>query len=363
MEPVRPDYGGAWTGGVMPGLLGAARPGWLPPPVADAAVVVVLVLDGLGWSTVTAHRECLPELSAMAGGPITTAVPSTTAACLTSIVTGLPPGEHGLVGYRMKLAGSVLNVLQWRTDGDVDRPDPEVLQPVRPFQGRRVPVVSRAEFARTGFTKAHLRGSRYIGWRTEATMVEHCRQAVCAGERVVYAYADGIDKVAHAHGLQDGFFAAELRSADRLVGQLRDVLPAEAVLLVTADHGQVHVGPEGMVRLDPLHRLVAAFSGEGRFRSLHARAGVSRSLAEAAAEHVGDKAWVFTRERLIDEGWLGPTVRMEVAGRLGDVVLAARAPVAFIDPRQPQELGLISCHGSLTPDEMLVPLLAAPGRG
>jgi hypothetical protein len=362
MEPVRTDYAGAWTGAIVPALLGAAAAPWLPPDVTGADCVVLLVIDGLGWHALQEHRARTPNLAGMAGGPILTGAPSTTAACLTSITTGLPPGEHGLVGYRIRVAGSILNVLQWRSEGDAYRPEPEDVQPYAPFLGQSPPVVSRAEFVRTGFTRAHLRGADYLGWRTESSLVQHCRRAVDAGATFVYAYNDGLDKVAHAYGLRDAFFAAEVGAADRLVGDLLDVLPSGVALLVTADHGQVHVGPEGMVGLEPLHRLIAAYSGEGRFRGLHARPGAAADLLAAAQEHVGDRAWVFPREQLIDEGWLGPRVAPAVAGRLGDVVLAARAPVAFVDPRQPQELGLVSCHGSLTADEMRVPLLAARGR-
>ena len=46
---------------------------------------------------------------------------------------------------------------------------------------------------------------------------------------------------------------------------------------------------------------------------------------------------------------------------MGDVVLAAREPVAFVDPALPREARLVSAHGSLTAAEMLVPLLAARG--
>jgi hypothetical protein len=47
---------------------------------------------------------------------------------------------------------------------------------------------------------------------------------------------------------------------------------------------------------------------------------------------------------------------------VGDVVLAAREPVAFVDPTLPQETKLLGMHGSLTPDEMYVPLLGGRGR-
>ncbi|HUH07123.1 MAG TPA: alkaline phosphatase family protein [Egibacteraceae bacterium] len=362
MNPVRPDYDGAWVGGIVPALLEKAGGPWLPAPVADAACVVLLVLDGLGWDSLVAHRPRLPSLSAMAGGPITTAAPSTTAAGLTSITTGAPPAQHGITGYRMRVGGDVLNVLGWTVSGNGKAPDPEQVQPRAAFLGRRVPVVTRAEFRGTGFTAAHLRGAEFVGWRTAATLVEHVRRLVAAGARLVYAYYEGVDKVAHAYGLNDEFFAGELSAADRLVTDLLDVLPRDCALLVTSDHGQVHVGPDGQRKLTELDPMIALYSGEGRLRSLHSRAGAAGELAAAATERFGHLAWVMTRAQLFDEGWLGPGSTATVRGRVGDVVLAAREPVAFIDPAQPGEAKLIAAHGSLTRQEMLVPLLAARGR-
>jgi hypothetical protein len=361
MQPVKPDYGGAWVGAVGEALISGAEHPWLPPAVAEAAGVLLLVLDGLGWHMLQERGPVAPVLAAMAGGPITTVAPTTTSAALTSISTGTPPAEHGIVGYRMRLGSEVLNVLGWHAPGGP--PDPSRFQPRAAFGGRKVPVVTRAEFGPTGFTQAHLRGARFVGWRTNATLVEHCRRLVAEGPRFVYAYYDGIDKVAHAYGLHDGFHDVELAAADRLVADLLDALPDSWALVVTADHGQVHVGAEGIVELDAVAGLVATMAGEGRFRSLHARAGASAELRAAAEECYGDRAWVFSRDQLLDEGWLGPAATLEVRGRVGDVVLAARAPVAFIDPAFPQERRLVSFHGSLTPDEMLVPLVGARGTG
>ncbi len=81
--------------------------------VADADQVVLFVLDGLGWEQLQARRSLAPMLSGMMGGPILTVAPSTTATALTSITTGLTPGEHGVVGYRVAVDGEVLNVLRW----------------------------------------------------------------------------------------------------------------------------------------------------------------------------------------------------------------------------------------------------------
>ena len=361
-DPVLPDYGGAWIGAVLPALLGRTDAAMLPASARAAEAVVVLALDGLGWHMLEAHRDLVPNLAAMRGGPITTVAPSTTSAALTSIATGQAPAAHGIVGYRMRVAGEVLNVLRWQAGEHT--PDPERVQPHAPFMGEPVPVVTKAEFRSSAFTKAHLRGVPFRGYRTVSSLVEHCRLLVEGGERVVYAYSDGVDKVAHEYGLRDGFLRAELSASDQLVGQLLDALPTWAALVVIADHGQVHVEAEGHRSLEPVERLVAHAAGEGRFRTLWARPGASGDLLEAARGAFSAEAWVRSREEAFAEGWFGPGAEgsAEIRGRVGDVILAAREPVIFVDKAMPQEVQMKSHHGSLTAEEMLVPLLAAPGR-
>jgi hypothetical protein len=82
------------------------------------------------------------------------------------------------------------------------------------------------------------------------------------------------------------------------------------------------------------------------------------ALLEAAVAHHEDKAWVRSRLELLDEGWFGPTVSAEAASRLGDVALVARDDVAFVDPTDTGPFKLVARHGSVTPAEMRVPLLA-----
>ena len=217
-------------------------------------------------------------------------------------------------------------------------------------------------FRTTGFTGAHLRGGEFHGWQTTSVMVEHVRQAVAGGAPFVYAYYPGVDEIAHAYGLDSPYFPAELRATDQLVGQVLDALPADATLVVTADHGQVQVGPEGWLSLAPLHPMVETYAGDGRFRYLHARPGAAADLGAAAEQLHGGDAWVFRREQLLDEGWLGPDPVSATYRRVGDVVLAARTGVGFVDPTLPYEAQLIGAHGSITAAEMYVPLVAARGR-
>ena len=369
-SPLSPDYGGRCISGVV-GALAAWRAGgsgsgaeeaWLPAGVTEARQVVLLVLDGLGWRQLEPRRHLAPALASGVGGPITSVAPSTTAAALTSLTTGLPPAVHGVVGYRVAQPEGILNILTWRVGpGDARRQVPAArFQPFPVFPGLRedgpVPVVSRADYGPTGFSAAHLAGSVLHGWHTPSGLVVEVRRLLEGGAPFVYAYYDGIDRTSHVTGLGE-HYDAELRAADRLVADLLESLPPGAALVVTADHGQVEVGPAIEVLGGDVMEGVTLLSGEGRFRWLHARPGATEDVAAAAEGAYGHVAWVRTFEQIVEEGWIGGEPAPAVRDRLGDVALVPFEPTAFLDPADTGEQRLVGRHGSLTEDEMLVPLL------
>lgn len=364
-QPILPDYLGANVRGLVPSLLGpgdwaTSLPAWFPEPVGYASQIVLLVVDGLGWDQFQANAKHLPALSSLTGQAITTVAPTTTATALSSIATGLTPGEHGLIGYRMMLKGEVINVLRWfGVEGDRRRSlPPKDVQPFEPFMGVEVPVISPSELEGTAFTEAHLRGSRPVGYRAPSAIAVEVHHQLAAGERFVYAYYGSVDKTAHERGFGD-FYEAELRAADRLVGDVLDALVPGSALLVTADHGQVEVGQNIIDPDAALLAMITAQSGEGRFRWWHTGRASPDEVAKAAIDTYGDVAWVVTKEQTLDEGWFGPTVAPPVAARLGDVALVAKAPISFHDPADGGAFPLICRHGSLTSAEVLVPLLAS----
>lgn len=371
-RPVLPDY----TGANLTQLIAAMseppgrRPEWLPGPLADAEQIVLLVVDGLGWLQLKARSHLAPCLASMTGEEITSVVPSTTATALTSITVGKPPAEHGVVGYKVAVEGpsgpEVMNVLRWRTpSGDARQfVDPETFQTLTPFGGRPIPVVSKAEFTGTGFTIAHQRGAPVAGWVAASSVGVEVRRLVAAGTPLVYAYYEGVDKVAHFHGFGE-HYDAELEAVDSMVGRLLDTLPDGVALTVTADHGQVEVGDRVSVLDDELLSRTSMVSGEARFRWLHASDGTEagvKELASVANDLYGDQAWVVTIEEVESDGWLGGPFTDTIRARLGDVAVVPYAPVGYLAPSENGEPLLRCRHGSLTPDEMFVPLLARRGR-
>jgi hypothetical protein len=366
--PFLPAYGNACLDGVVPALMARPghRPDWLPAPAAGAGQIVLLVVDGLGWHQLQERLTLAPSLASLAGLPITSVVPTTTATALCSIALGCAPAEHGMVGYRLQVHGpsglEVLNVLRWRTVSGDARSflPPTEFQPRLAFAGRPVPVVTRAEFAGSGFSNAHLAGSRQIGWSMPSTLIVEVRRLLAGGEPFVYAYYDGIDKVAHGYGL-DEHYDAELVATDRLVGDLAATLPPGAALVVTSDHGQVAVGSRAVALEPQVMADTALVSGEARFRWLHARPGRRDDVASAAKECYADEAWVHTVDDLEALGWFGGPLTEVARSRLGDVAVVPHRPVGYLDPADGGESQLICRHGSLTAEEMQVPLLAVAG--
>ena len=62
-------------------------------------------------------------------------------------------------------------------------------------------MATRYDFGPTGFTAAHLGRLELHRWHTPAGLVTAVRELTAGGAPFVYAYYEGIDKVAHAEGL------------------------------------------------------------------------------------------------------------------------------------------------------------------
>jgi hypothetical protein len=354
--PVLPDYSGGCITNLVPRLVtGTATrvegSDWMPEVAEHARQIVLLVVDGLGWEQLRARSALAPTLSAGAGidRSITSIAPTTTAAALTSITTGRPPAVHGILGYRLAQGDRILNMLRWtlgNDDADARRSVPvRDYQPISPFpgSGHVVPVVSKVDFGGTGFTAAHLGDSPLHDYRVPSSLAVEVGGRLAEGAPFVYAYYDGIDKVAHAYGLGE-HYDAELVAVDRIIADVVSVVGSRVELL----------GREAM-------EMVTFFSGEGRFRWLHARAGARDDLIALCEERYGASSWVRGRDQLVDDGWFGGPLDDGFANRLGDVALIPFEPIAFVDPADTGENRLACRHGSLTTDEMLVPLVALRG--
>lgn len=362
---LRPGYGRASLADLLPSV--GARLG--VPGAEDILGLpgsdrwVVLLIDGLGDLLLADAAADAPYLGGLRGRTLTCGVPSTTVTSLTSLGTGLPPGQHGMAGYMCRIpeTNEILNALIWNS-----AVKPRVFQSEATVfeRSRAVDVVttsvSPARFEGSGLTSAALRGPDFHGVdeADEELRIRETVRAATAGERtLVYAYERELDHTGHGRGVASPAWHQHLRRIDALCTRLRAELPADVRLVITGDHGMIDVPGRNFLIVEDEPMLLAGvtgLAGEGRFRQLYT--DEPGPLAARWADRMGDHAWVRTRDEAIEEGWFGP-VSDRVRRRFGDVLIAMRTDWAVMTRTLPRELDLVGMHGSLTPVEMTIPLL------
>jgi hypothetical protein len=228
--------------------------------------------------------------------------------------------------------------------------------------GVAVTSVGLERFATSGLTEAGLRGPDFAAFEHErdaAQRITLVSDAARRGDRsLVYAYERELDHTGHVSGWESTEWLDQLTRIDDLCEQLRCTLDDDICLIITGDHGMLDVPPERQIVIEDSAELMAgvsAVAGEGRFRQLYVDREPISAVVTRWRSVLGERAWVRTREEAIEEGWFGP-VDPEIVERYGHVLVAMRAPWAVMTRQFPRELSLIGMHGSLTAEEMLVPL-------
>lgn len=355
-------------------------------PQADISVVILA--DGLGdqqLAAYTGHARFLAGAwrSSERAQVLDTAAPTTTAASLTSLGTGLSSGQHGMVGYDVLCPelGRVVNMLgKW--DPDVDphqwQPHPSVLSAAT-SAGAAVLTCSRPKFRSSPLTQAALRGGEFAGadtidqrFNAAAEWISAQRPAPGRMKQgpatpiLVYLYVDELDKTGHKSGVGSPRWLRMLETLDaaaqRLVQRLTTRFGARAQVLLTADHGMINLAEDQRIDISSRRQLldqVTHVAGEPRFLHLYTAAPEQAgSVAATWSEVYGDQAWILTRQEAVAQGWFGQ-VEDRVLPRIGDVLVAAYDDIAFfhLSRTGADTLNMVGQHGSLTEAERRVPLL------
>lgn len=380
-SPLIPRYGAGSLSDVVPSILaGMGVPGMTATvPLPAARKVCLLLVDGLGWPLLREYADDAPFLAGLAGHEITAGFPATTATSLTTIGTGVPSGEHGIVGYTFAASDDeLINALSWSLHAGGKSVDfrtkyvPEDFQPVTTaFQraaddGVHVRLATQRGFDGTGLTRAAFRGADFDGVVALGDLTTKAIDALTAADRVFcYAYHSELDLLGHVYGPGTKAWRFQLQHVDHLAAAIAAELPSDGMLVVTADHGMVHVGEDDRIDFDVLPTLrdgVRMLGGEARARHVYVSPGALTDVATAWRTVLGDRAWVLTRDEAVDAGWFGPRVADQVRGRIGDLVVAARGSSAITRSKvEPRMSALTGQHGSLTPDDQLIPLLTSLG--
>ncbi|MDY6875654.1 MAG: alkaline phosphatase family protein [Chloroflexota bacterium] len=399
---ILPHYSGysiANLPATIAGLLGVELTNAAPPLptrlwadlATDVQSVVLVILDAVGHShfrRMLSEEHSILNRLAQAGRfiPVTSVFPSTTVAALTTLWTGRTPLGHGFLGTKLLLSdqGVLANMLHLSPAASRQpeellnwdwKPEEFVTVPTLAQQltagGVQAVAHTHLPFIGDGLTRIFLRGmidvQGHVGFSDMWINLRHTLIQRRGKPLFTSVYWGNTDTIAHLYGPDREPFQAELR---HLVRSLEEdfvaPLPMEAregaLLIITADHGQIATPPERDVRLSDhptlQQTLLLPPAGESRAAYLYVRPGQAETLRTYVIEHLAGRFLLMEVEQALAAGLFGPEQPTpELRGRLGDFLLLAQDDSRIVVNEEKIEFH--GHHGSLTREEMLVPLLMA----
>ncbi|WP_022870677.1 alkaline phosphatase family protein [Yaniella halotolerans] len=365
---------------VFPSLaasLGADFKNILQLPSSRSAIL--LLVDGLGLEQLEQFAAHAPFLrgklkqQTRAQSEMSSVYPSTTAAGLSSLGTGLGPGEHGLIGYdvydpQRQVVVNQLGGWDERTDPVAWQPNPtifETLNAQRQAGDHAIePItVSLSAFEESALTRAALRGPRFVGQNDLAKRFNQAAHEAQHPGALIYLYVNELDKAGHASGPGSAHWLEVLEELDFNMRRLSRKLAPDTLAAVTGDHGMIEVKPEDRIDFSAHGELIehiAHTAGEPRMVQLHFDSDASteqRAVTKNAwHQYFGDRAWIATREEAITAGWFG-NVADHVRPRIGNLIVTGYESIALYDARHaaPHSFAMVGHHGAPTTAEVRVP--------
>lgn len=401
-----PEHGGRCFDS-LPGTVETLLTGSSPlpslPPAAHglpgrAERVVLVFLDAFGWRFLERHAGHALFRRARSSEQLTSQFPSTTAAHVTTVHTGLPVAEHGVYEWFVlePSLDRLIAPLLFAFAGDLDRgtlgaaglplsavfPDGSSLYRRLAAAGAAPVVVQPATFqppgseavAPSALLAADARIAGYHGIDDAFELLV----AAAASEPRLFAnvYLPHVDELMHVNGPDHAFVDEAIEWTLDLLADALERLPGGTVVLLTSDHGMAPVSPEGTVyvnrvwpELPALLRhgadgLPLAPGGSCRDLFLHAAAGRADEVQDGLARRLAGVAEAHLTGDLLAAGLFGPAPSDRLLARLGDVTvlpLAGEAVYWWEEGRFEQRF--LGQHGGLSPVEMEIPLVVFEAGG
>jgi len=357
-----PDYVGGSLSNLVSELeyrLARSSPGRrldraLASEIPDASTYVLFLFDGLGTLQLD-HTAAAPLKRALRGS-IDAPFPATTTVSLATIATGLPPSQHGLLGYQLWLpeVDRVVNTIKWTTlwgesvgyDTTAFLPSPNLWERLADA-GVEPITVQPGNFLGSPLSKALYRGCRIEAAFTLEETVDATVQLAAEPNRFVFSYLPHVDFAAHVYGQESVEYSEALTTVGWVWEQVAARLPDGAVMIGTADHGHIDFPKDRQIKIPKAAHDDRIFYGDGRALFV---LGDGASLADDLPA-----TW-FPIEDIAD--WWGPGPHHPAFDdRAPDGILVAQDDRLLLHRHADDRM--VGNHGALTDAERLIPLLVA----
>ncbi|MBK6793279.1 MAG: alkaline phosphatase family protein [Anaerolineales bacterium] len=352
--------------------------------------VVLFFVDAFGWRFFERFQEASFIKRIAKHGKvekITSQFPSTTAAHVTTMHTGLNVGQSGVHEwyYYEPLVDRVIAPLLFSYAADGKGRDslgnkikPDALYP----KGVFYPALSAMgveslnygirDYTPSSYSKVVMRGSEIISFKTlsEALINLGLRLEKQTKPTFVHLYFDKIDAIAHEYGPASPQTEAEIETFllmmenyfDRVFGSGKRIL-----FLMTADHGMCEVDPqtttylntdrefagvERFIRSNKRGHLIVP-AGSARDMFMYIKPDMLDEAQDFFLKRLEGKADVVKTETLIEAGYFGASVSERFTERAGNLILLPyRYESVWWYEKDRFEMKFLGHHGGLTPQEM-----------
>jgi predicted AlkP superfamily pyrophosphatase or phosphodiesterase len=347
----------------------------LPPEKLDSKNIILLVIDGMGFHYLN-NKGKNTILNDFVLGPITSVFLPTTAAAITSFLTGVAPQQHAFTGWYMNLkeVGVVSKILPFspRVGGDsfseygIDIN--KILNCEGFFSKIKVKsfVISPKRIADSDFTKAVSKKAERKGYKNLNDMFRQIKRAINSSNRrkYVYAYWSELDSLNHEHGVESKKAEKHYNELDKKLRDfIRVIKKTDTTLIITADHGFVNTPQNRIIDIEDHPKLKECLTlplcGEGRTVYCYVHPSKARDFEKYVRTKLKKYCWIYKSEDLIKKNYFGlfnPSSKL--FDRVGDYILVCKENYIIKDfIKEDKKHPHIGHHGGVSKEEMFVPLI------
>lgn len=348
----------------------------LPPSsLSGTKNVVLLVLDGFGYEYL-ARRESKTIFHKHLAGKITSVFPSTTAAGVTTFLTGLAPQQHAVTGWFMHLKefGGVATSLLFQPrccgaslsrDGigsDTVYGHSDVFRHLK----RRTYSIHHKRIHKTDYNTRMNQSPKKVSYTTLSGFFRKIKKVITSNreDKFIYAYWSEFDTLCHKYGIQSTEVTKHYHAlTQKLTALVEAIGKTDTTFIITADHGAIDTEPSKIIEVkkhpELRETLILPLCGEPRVAYCYVRPSKTAQFERYIAQNFNGMCDLYRSEELIENHYFGlfePDHRLY--DRVGDYVLIMRENYIIKDFLLGEEEKFhIGNHGGVSKEEMFVPLI------
>lgn len=366
--------------------------------IKDSEKIILLLIDGFGYTQWLKYFRKYKFLDNFTKNgqvsPITTIFPSTTAAAITTINSGLTPQEHALPEWVVyfKEIDMIINTLPFTPLNNkiLDRlldlgVDSKIL-----FNGKNIYQILKEKgiksfsfisksYVNSAYSNLVYKGSKRISIENISDLTTKLRNILKKekGPAYFYVYVGDLDTISHKYGPHTKKYHKELSSIsisfqkEFLEKMNRNSLKG-ITMIITGDHGHIKIEPKKTIYLNKYRNITDNLqkskkgkliqpTGSPRDVFLHVEPEKLEITKEFLSNKLKGKAKVIKTKDAVNANLFGiGKSNKKFYDRIGNLlILPYKNKTIWYKHSKDEKFDLLGFHGGLNKEEMLVPFAIA----